>query len=47
VDEWDREDVREILVGNYRVIHRVQQDGVTILAVIHAARQLPNRPLDA
>ena len=35
-----REDVREILFGNYRVIYRVSQDVIRIWAVYHAARLL-------
>ena len=41
VPEWDREDLREIYFGNYRVIYRVRTKQVEILAVIHAARRLP------
>ncbi len=33
------EDIREVFVGNYRVIYRVDID-VVIIAVIHAARNL-------
>jgi toxin ParE1/3/4 len=40
VPEWGRDDIREIFVGNYRVIYRLR-DGVEIIAVIHGARQLP------
>jgi toxin ParE1/3/4 len=39
VPEWDRDDMREIFVGNYRVIYRADAD-VVIIAVIHAARTL-------
>lgn len=42
VPDWEREDVREILVGNYRVIYRLHKDRVEILGVIHGARQLPD-----
>lgn len=42
VSEWEREDLREILVGNYRVIYRPEAASVQILTVIHAARQLPS-----
>jgi plasmid stabilization system protein ParE len=40
VPERDSHAIREIYVGNYRVIYRVQT-GVEVIAVIHAARQLP------
>ena len=41
VEEWNRDDFREIYVGNYRVIHRVLSDRVEILAVVHGAQRLP------
>ena len=34
--------VRQILEGNYRIIHRVKPDRVEVLAVIHGARELPS-----
>jgi plasmid stabilization system protein ParE len=40
VVELRREDVREFLVGNYRVIYRLKDDGVRVWAVYHAARLL-------
>jgi plasmid stabilization system protein ParE len=40
VPEWDRDDIREVYVGHYRVIYRVS-DAVEIIAVLHAARNLP------
>ncbi len=46
VQEWNRLDVREILVGNYRVIYRVEESYVLILTVIHAARQISDDPTD-
>lgn len=44
VPEYEVESVRQVLEGNYRIIYRVRPDSVQILAVIHAARQMP--PLD-
>ncbi len=36
--------IREIILGNYRIVHRVQPEAVEILAVWHSARLLgPNR----
>jgi plasmid stabilization system protein ParE len=31
---------RELLVGNYRVVYRVDEDTVTIVTLIHGARVL-------
>ena len=42
VPEWGRENVRETFVANYRVIYRIRDDFVEVLAVIHAARLLPD-----
>jgi len=33
--------IRQVLEGNYRIIHRVKPDCVEVLAVIHGARELP------
>ncbi len=44
VPEANREDVRELILGPYRIIHRVTADRVSVLAVIHSARLLD--PLD-
>jgi plasmid stabilization system protein ParE len=39
---WGREDLREIIVGNYRVIYRLTAKTVYIVTVIHAARSYPS-----
>jgi toxin ParE1/3/4 len=44
VHEWDRPDLREIMVGNYRVIYRLDEQSAVILTVIHAASQLSDDP---
>ena len=43
VPELDRPDVRELIVGNYRVVYRLVRQGevVEIAAVVHAARRFP------
>ena len=40
VPEFDNENVREILVHSYRVIYFATETKVTILSVIHSARDL-------
>jgi toxin ParE1/3/4 len=40
VHEKDLPELREILVGNYRIIYRFDESRVVILTVVHAARQL-------
>ena len=41
VPEYDAEHIREIFEGKYRIIYRVNEDAVDILAVIHGVQQLP------
>ena len=43
VPEYQDPIIRQVLEGNYRIIYRVGEEGIEILAVIHAARQMPPR----
>jgi len=38
VPELEREDVRELLFGNYRVIYRIEEGALVILTVRHGRR---------
>ena len=40
VPELGREDIRELLRGNYRIIYRIGQERIDILAVYHSAQLL-------
>ena len=40
VPELERQDIRELLRGSYRIIYRVGHDRIDILAVYHSARLL-------
>jgi plasmid stabilization system protein ParE len=40
VPEYDRDDVREMIEGPYRLIYRIKPDGIDVVAVIHGARDL-------
>jgi toxin ParE1/3/4 len=40
VPEYDDENLRELIVYNYRIIYRLQQDEALIVAVIHGKRVL-------
>jgi plasmid stabilization system protein ParE len=42
VPELDRDDVREMIVGRYRVLYRIVDDEVHIFALVHGSRQLPD-----
>ncbi len=44
VQEYGREDLREVISGNYRIIYRVKPTVIEVVAVIHGARQLPVDP---
>lgn len=44
VPEYNSPEIRELIEGNYRIIYRTQPGRVDIIAVIHAARQLPSTP---
>jgi len=38
--EMRQEHLREVLLGNYRIIYRVREDDVDVLTVHHGARLL-------
>ncbi|HSV12630.1 MAG TPA: type II toxin-antitoxin system RelE/ParE family toxin [Tepidisphaeraceae bacterium] len=44
VPEWDRDELREVLSGNYRIIYRVGNGRVDITDVMHGAQQLRQEP---
>ena len=41
VPEYETEDVRELIEKPYRIIYRLKQDQIDVLAVIHGAQLLP------
>ena len=46
VPEFDRDDMREMIKRGYRILYRVSDDLVEIVAVIEGHRQLPDGILD-
>lgn len=40
VPELNRKEIREVILGNYRIIYRVKEGIVEILTVYHSARLL-------
>lgn len=40
VPEVRRQDIREIVFGNYRIVYRIKKDIIEILTVYHSARLL-------
>jgi toxin ParE1/3/4 len=47
VPELGRENIREISVGSYRVIYRLEQERVHLLTVHHGARLLDRTKLES
>jgi toxin ParE1/3/4 len=41
VPEYQAQDIRELIEKPYRIIYRIKQDQIDVLAVIHGARLLP------
>lgn len=44
VSRYQREDIREIYEGRYRIIYLIQSDQIDILTIRHGARLLPEKP---
>jgi toxin ParE1/3/4 len=42
-EKYEEQDIREIFVKPYRLFYRVKSNQIDILAVIHAARELPDQ----
>lgn len=40
VPEYDAEDIRELIERPYRIIYRIKENQIDVLAVIHGARLL-------
>src|SRR5581483_4377303 len=41
VPEFDRDDIRELVVRPYRIIYAIRGDDCHVVAVIHGSRDLP------
>ena len=41
VPETHREDIRELIYGNYRIIYRVEKNKISVLTVRHGKQILP------
>ena len=42
VPEYKREDIREVIERSYRIIYRVSEQHLDVLAVLHGARRIPS-----
>lgn len=41
VPDYRRDDVRELIEGNYRIVYRILPAQIDVLAVMHLAQLLP------
>ena len=41
VPEVERDDVREMIVGSYRIVYRVERTGISVLTVFEGHRSFP------
>jgi addiction module RelE/StbE family toxin len=47
VPETHREDIRELIYGNYRIIYRVEKTKISVLTVRHGKQILPTEEIKA
>lgn len=41
VPEYKRDDIREVIERPYRIIYRIKDEQIDVVAVVHSAQQLP------
>ena len=41
VPEYEDESLRELLEGQYRIVYRVYEDRLDVVAVVHGAKRMP------
>ncbi|MEW6350052.1 MAG: type II toxin-antitoxin system RelE/ParE family toxin [Thermodesulfobacteriota bacterium] len=42
VPEYRGQDIREVIESPYRIVYRVEENRILVLAVLHGARQMPS-----
>ncbi len=42
VPEYQKEDLRERIFQNYRIVYRIKPEAIEIVVVVHSARLLPD-----
>ncbi|MFH1216635.1 MAG: type II toxin-antitoxin system RelE/ParE family toxin [Pseudomonadota bacterium] len=47
VPETQRDDIRELIYGNYRIIYRIEKNKISILTVRHSKQILPVEEIQA
>ena len=46
VPETDRDDIRELIYGNYRIIYKVEKARISVLTVRHGKQILPEEDME-
>jgi toxin ParE1/3/4 len=41
VPEYDRDEVREVIEGHYRIVYHVKPNQIDVVAVVHTSRDFP------
>lgn len=41
IPEWRRDDLREVILGNYRIMYRVGDDDIQVLRIVEGHRRYP------
>ncbi len=41
VPEYDRDDLRERLLHNYRIVYRIRPQSIEVVSIVHGARLFP------
>jgi plasmid stabilization system protein ParE len=47
VPEFGRESLREIVLGDYRIVYRLESEAAIILTVFHSSRLFPQSLTDS
>lgn len=42
IPEWDRDDLREVILGRYRLMYRVHGESIQVLRVAEGHRRFPD-----
>ncbi len=45
VPETQRDDIRELIYGNYRIIYRIEKNKISILTIRHGKQILPEKEI--
>jgi toxin ParE1/3/4 len=46
VPEFGRPEIRELIHGNYRLVHEVKANQIDMLTIWHTSQQLPDNPYE-